>query len=109
MSVSMAGNMNERVKIRLIKFLLKDKLGIRKYLLKLFLQAKSCTTGEVYDYLIKQGFNVNYRGVSAMVGQMHSRLGILRVYSANKRNVYTLKENYLNVVKMVLTPFTTGI
>jgi hypothetical protein len=100
--------MDERVKIRLIKFLLKDKLGIRKYLLKLFLQAKSCTTGEVYDYLIKQGFNVNYRGVSAMVGQMHSRLGILRVYSANKRNLYTLKENYLNVVKMVLTPFTTG-
>lgn len=105
----MAGNMDERVKIRLIKFLLKDKLGIRKYLLKLFLQAKSCTTGEVYDYLIKQGFNVNYRGVSAMVGQMHSRLGILRVYSANKRNVYTLKENYLDIVKMVLTPFTTGI
>jgi hypothetical protein len=103
----MAGNMDERVKIRLIKFLLKDKLGIRKYLLKLFLQAKSCTTGEVYDYLIKQGFNVNYRGVSAMVGQMHSRLGILRVYSANKRNVYTLKENYLDIVKMVLTPFTS--
>lgn len=101
--------MDERVKIRLIKFLSTDKLGIRKYLLKLFLQAKSCTTGEVYDYLIKQGFNVNYRGVSAMVGQMHSRLGILRVYSANKRNVYTLKENYLDVVKMVLTPFTTGI
>jgi hypothetical protein len=103
----MAGNMDERVKIRLIKFLSTDKLGIRKYLLKLFLQAKSCTTGEVYDYLIKQGFNVNYRGVSAMVGQMHSRLGILRVYSANKRNVYTLKENYLDIVKMVLTPFTS--
>ncbi len=103
----MAGNMDERVKIRLIKFLLKDKLGIRKYLLKLFLQAKSCTTGEAYDYLLKQGFNVNYRGVSAMVGQMHSRLGILRVYSANKRNVYTLKENYLDIVKMVLTPFTS--
>ena len=105
----MAGNMDERVKIRLIKFLLKDKLGVRKFLLKLFLQAKSCTTGEAYDYLLKQGFNVNYRGVSAMVGQMHSRLGILRVYSINKRNVYTLKENYLDIVKMVLTPFTTGI
>ncbi len=105
----MAGNMDERVKIRLIKFLLKDKLGIRKYLLKLFLQAKSCTTGEVYDYLLKQGFNVNSRSVSAMVGQMHSRLGILRVDSINKRNVYTLKENYLDIVKMVLTPFTTGI
>ncbi len=100
---------NDGVKNRLTKFLLKDKIGIRKSLLWLFLQAKSCTTGEVYDYLIKQGFNVNYRGISAMVGQMHSRLGILRVYSINKHNVYTLKENYLDVVKMVLTPFTTGI
>jgi hypothetical protein len=42
------------VKNRLIKFLLKDKMGIRRCLLKLFLQDKSCTTGEAYDYLIKQ-------------------------------------------------------
>lgn len=105
----MAGNMDERVKIRLIKFLSTDKLGIRKYLLKLFLQAKSCTTGEVYDYLIKQGFNVNYRGVSAMVGQMHSRLGILRVYlTTRERNVYSLNEDHWDTVTMVLNSHLTA-
>ncbi len=107
MGVSMAGNIDQKVKNRLIRFLLKDKLGIRKSLLWSFLQMKSCTTVEIYDYLIKQGFNINYRAVSSMVGQMHSRLGILRVYLKYEHNVYTLKEDYLNIVEMVLTPFSS--
>jgi len=96
----------ECTKIRLIKFLLKDKICIRKSLVWLFLQTKSCTTVEIYDFLIKQGFDVNYRAVSAMVGQMHSRLGILRVNLTNEHNVYSLKEDYLDIVKMILTPFS---
>ena len=95
------------VKNRLIKFLLKDKIGIRKSLLRLFSEAKSCTTVEIYDYLLKQGFNVNYRAVSSMVGQMHSRLGVLRVYLKKEHNVYTIKEDYLDIVMMVLTPFSS--
>ena len=97
---------DDGVKNRLIKFLLKDKVGIRKTLLRLFSEVKSCNTVEIYDYLLKQGFDVNYRAVSAMVGQMHSRLGILRFYLTYEHNVYTLKEDYLNIVTMVLTPFS---
>jgi len=97
---------DDGIKNRLIKFLLKDKIGIRKSLLCLFSEAKSCTTVEIYDFLIKQGFNVNYRAVSSMVGQMHSRLGILRFCWAKEHNVYSLKEDYLDIVKMVLTPFS---
>jgi len=99
-------NIDDGVKNRLIKFILKDKIGIRISLLLLFLQMKSCTTVEIYDFLLKQGFNVNYRAVSAMVGQMHSRLGILRFNLTNEHNVYTIKEDYLNIVKMVLPPFS---
>jgi hypothetical protein len=97
---------DERAKNRLSKFLMKDKKGIRKSLLNLFLQAKSCNTVEIYDFLIKQGFNVNYRAVSSMVGQMHSRLGILRFYLTNEHNVYSLKTDYLDMVKTVLTPIS---
>jgi len=97
---------DESAKNRLSKFLMHDKKGIRKSLLNLFLQAKSCTTVEIYDFLIKQGFNVNYRAVSSMVGQMHSRLGILRFKWTNEHNVYEIKEDYLDIVKMVLTPFS---
>ncbi len=102
----MVGNIDLKVKDRLIRFLLKDKIGIRKSLLSLFSEEKNCNTVEIYDYLIKQGFNVNYRAVSSMVGQMHSRLGILRVYLNYEHNVYTIKEDYLGIVKMVLTPFS---
>ena len=98
---------DESAKNRLSKFLMRDKKGIRKSLLHLFLQAKSCNTVEIYDFLVKQGFNVNYRAVSSTVGQMHSRLGILRFYLTNEHNIYSLKEDYLEVVKMVLTPFST--
>ncbi len=97
---------DDGVKNRLIKFILKDKTGVRKSLLWLFLQVKSCTTVEIYDFLIKQGFNVNYRAVSTMIGQMHSRLGILRFNLTNKHNVYTIKEDYLDIVKMILTSFS---
>ena len=97
---------DDGVKNRLLKFLMKDKIGIRRSLLRLFSEVKSCNTVEIYDYLIKQGFNVNYRAVSAMVGQMHSRLGILRFNLTYEHNVYTLKEDYLNIVKMVLPPFS---
>jgi len=102
----MVGNIDQKIKDRLIKFLLKDKIGIRKSLLCLFSGAKSFTTVEIYDYLLKQGFNVNYRAVSAMVGQMHSRLGILRFCWAKGHNVYSLKEDYLSIVKMVLPTFS---
>jgi hypothetical protein len=98
---------DESAKNRLLKFLMNDKKGIRKSLLNLFLQAKSCTTVEIYDFLVKQGFNVNYRAVSSIVGQMHSRLGILRFYLTNEHNVYTLKEDYLDIVKIALTPVST--
>ncbi len=59
MSVSIAGNIDLKVKDRLIRFLLKDKIGIRKSLLSLFSEEKNCNTVEIHDYLIKQGFNVN--------------------------------------------------
>ncbi len=98
---------DDGVKNRLIKFLLKDKIGIRKSILRLFSETKSCTTVEIYDYLIKQGFNINYRAVSAMVGQMHSRIGILRVYLAKERHVYSLKEDYFDIVKIILITSTS--
>lgn len=103
----MVGNIDLKVKDRLIRFLLKDKIGIRKSLLRLFSEEKNCNTVEIYDYHIKQGFKVNYRAVSSMVGQMHSRLGILRFNWTNEHNVYTIKEDYLDIVKMVLTPFSS--
>jgi hypothetical protein len=96
---------DDSINYRLRKFLRRDSMGIRKYLIWLFLQAKTYTTVEIYDFLVKQGFNVNYRAVSAMVGQMHSRLGILRICFTDKGNAYAIREDYQDIVKMIFTPF----
>jgi Protein of unknown function (DUF2551) len=96
---------DDSINNRLRKFLRRDRMGVRKYLIWFFLQAKTYTTVEVHDFLVKQGFNVNYRAVSAMVGQMHSRLGILRICFTGKGNAYTIREDYLDILKMIYIPF----
>ena len=94
------------MKKRLLKFLVRDKVGIRKCLLNLFLQTRNYTTCEVYDHLINKGFEINYRGVSSMVGQMHTRLGILHIYLNREHRIYSLKEDHRNIIQMILTTTT---
>ena len=97
--VSLTGKENDALKTRLTKYLMRDETGIRKSLLKLFLDDRPYTTQNVFDLLKKQGFDVNYRGISAMVGLMNTRLGILRIDVTGDHNVYSLKDEYKNSVK----------
>jgi hypothetical protein len=92
----------ERVKERLIKYLSRDDTGIRKVVLRLFLNGEKFTTGNVYEHLHKTEFDVSYRGVSAMVGLMNTRLGILSIDVTGDHNIYLLKEDYREIVGSVL-------
>lgn len=92
----------ERVRARLIKYLGRDDTGIRKVVLKMFLDGGTFTTGDVFEYLEKTDFEVSYRGVSAMVGLMNTRLGILSINVTGDHNIYSLKEDYKDVVRSVL-------
>jgi len=100
--VSLNGKENEAIKERLTKYLMRDETGIRKSVLKLFLNEQPYTTQNVFDRLKEQGFDVNYRGVSAMVGLMNTRLGILRIDVKGDHNVYSLKYEYKNSVKATM-------
>ncbi len=95
-------NAEERIQERLRNYLKRDGIGIRKAVLKLFLSDGSYTTEDVYSYLEKEGFDVSYRGVSAMVGLMNTRLGILSIDVSGDHNVYSLKEDHKAVVRSVL-------
>lgn len=88
--------------MRLTKYLMRDETGIRRSVLKLFLNDKPYTTQNIFDHLKKEGFDVNYRGVSAMVGLMNTRLGILRIDVKGDHNVYSLKDEYKNSVKTTM-------
>jgi len=81
---------------------MRDENGIRRCVLKLFLSNKPYTTQDVFNHLKKEGFDVNYRGVSAMVGLMNTRLGILRVDVKGDHNLYSLKEEYKNRLKATM-------
>jgi len=92
----------ERVRARLIKYLGRDDTGIRKVVLNMFLDGGTFTTSDVFEYLEKTDFEVSYRGVSAMVGLMNTRLGILSINVTGDHNIYSLKEDYKDVVRSVL-------
>ena len=96
---------NNQVKERLIKYLRKDETNLRKTVLKMFLVGETYTTNDIYNNLVQQGFDLNYRGVSAMVGLMNTRLGILRVDVTREHNHYSLKDDFKVVVQTVLDNF----
>ncbi|MEA1985484.1 MAG: DUF2551 domain-containing protein [Euryarchaeota archaeon] len=95
----------DRVKGRLTKYLGRDDTGIRKVVLGLFLEGDRFTTGDVYKYLQEKNFDVSYRGVSAMVGLMNTRLGILSIDVTGDHNIYLLKGDYSDIVRSVLNNY----
>jgi len=103
--VVILNEINNQAKERLIKYLRRDETNLRKTVLKLFLIGETYTTNDIYNNLIEQGFDVNYRGVSAMVGLMNTRLGILRIDVTREHNHYSLKEDFSEIVKSVLDYF----
>lgn len=92
----------ERVKERVVKYIGRDGTGIRKEMLKMFLDVGTFTTGDAFEYLKKTDFKISYRGVSAMVGLLNTRLGILSINVNGDRNIYSLKDDYKDVVRFVL-------
>jgi hypothetical protein len=91
-----------RVRSRLIKYLGRDDTGIRKVVLKLFLDGGKYTTNDIYKFLHEKDFDISYRGVSAMVGLMNTRLGILSIDVTGDHNIYLLKNDYRDIVRSVL-------
>ncbi len=96
--------LNDRnVEDRLKNYLERDGLGVRRAVLELFLKKHIFTTEEVYQQLKDSGYEVSYRGISAMVGLMNTRLGIFRIDVTKNHNVYSLKDSYKEVVQLLLS------
>jgi arginine repressor len=93
---------DKSVKDRLKDYLDRDNDGIRRAVLKLFLENQIFTTEDIYQHLRHNGYDVSYRGVSAMVGLMNTKLGIFKIDVTKDRNIYSLKDAYKNTVKLLL-------
>jgi hypothetical protein len=91
------------IESRLKNYVSRDKTGIRREMLKLFLKLRSLTISQIFEYL-HQRFSISYHSVAAMVGIVASRLGILHVNRAKEGNisVYELKAQYFDLVTRII-------
>ncbi len=94
----------EEIERRLRKYLERDRSGIRKCLIKILLEGEKFTTEDIHKKLKGRGYNINIKGVSAMVGLMSARLGILKVEMGEK-NKYYMKKEYENLIKKLLEEY----
>ncbi len=92
-----------RIKERLEKYLELDTAGIRNTLLNIFLEIKEATVDAIHKILSKK-YDVSQNMVASMIGYVHSKLGILRAHKESYKTpiVYTLKEDYIELVKSAL-------
>jgi hypothetical protein len=94
------------IEVRLTGYLSRDRTGVRRELLGLFLKIKSLTIPQIYESLRTQ-FVVSYHSVASMVGIIASKIGILRVIrNADGTNtLYELRDKYIDLVqRIVATP-----
>jgi hypothetical protein len=91
------------IEARLIGYLSRDRTGIRRELLALFLRIKTMSIPQIYEAL-KTRFTISYHSVASMVGIIASKLGILRVIrSADHSNtLYELKDQYVDMVRHIV-------
>jgi hypothetical protein len=86
------------IETRLRAYLSRDRTGIRREVLRLFVQINSITIAELVAELQKQ-FVVTFHAIASMVGIIASRIGILRASrNAEGVNCYELKEKYVSIV-----------
>ena len=87
---------------RLRAYLSRDRTGIRREVLRLFVRLRSLTIAELVAELQAQ-FTVTFHAVASMVGIIASRIGILRA-QRNSYGIhnYELKEKYLDIVVRIV-------
>lgn len=98
------GDLQRFIEERLRGYLSRDRTGIRRALLSLFVDSRTMTIPLVYREL-QDGYPTSYHSVASMVGMLASRIGILRVRrnAGGTTSVYELREQYLDLVTRVMT------
>lgn len=92
-----------RIKRRLEIYLELDIDGLRKFIINMLLKLKRVTVDLLHQELNKK-FKVSYSAVASTLGYIHSKLGILHAYKESYKTptVYSLKEEYIDIIKSAL-------
>jgi hypothetical protein len=89
---------------RLKDYLSRDRTGIRRALLSLFIRIKTWTIPQIFEQL-KHHFHISYHSLASMVGIIASRIGILRVRKSTDSNntLYEMKEQYADILNDLIS------
>ena len=83
---------------RLRSYLLRDRTGIRREVLRLFVTSRSLSIAELVAHL-KTRFAVTFQAIASMVGIIAARIGILcATRTSGGVHNYELKEKYVGIV-----------
>ena len=95
--------LRREIRRRLRGYLLRDRTGIRREVLGLFLRLRSLTVPRIHEVLARS-FSVSFHTLASMVGIIASRIGILRVRKPrdSPHAVYELREEYVDVLGQLL-------
>ncbi|MDV0443262.1 DUF2551 domain-containing protein [Methanorbis rubei] len=96
-------DLRKEIETRLRKYLARDKSGIRKELLSLFIRARSLTVAQIHETLAER-FSVSYHSIASMVGTIAAKLGILSTRRGpdGTVGVYEVKEQYVDVIEQAI-------
>ncbi|MEM1578467.1 MAG: DUF2551 domain-containing protein [Archaeoglobaceae archaeon] len=86
---------------RVRKYLEKDKKGVRRELLLLLLDGRKHISDDIYEVLKAKGYEINKKSVSAMLGVVSSKLGIVKM-ELGERKKYYIKPEYRELLREML-------
>jgi hypothetical protein len=89
---------------RLEEYLKTDVKGIRRIVLQAFVKLKSLTADTLHRILVERKHAITLKQVTAMLGVIHSKLGILHAHknSYDAKYEYSIKEKYSDMVQWAL-------
>ncbi|MCD1296173.1 hypothetical protein CUJ83_14315 [Methanocella sp. CWC-04] len=89
---------------RLYDYLATDTSGIRRVVLQVFVKLKTLTADTLHRILVERNFTITLKQVTAMLGVIHSKLGILHAHknSYDAKYEYSIKEKYSHIVEKAL-------
>ncbi|UUX92947.1 DUF2551 domain-containing protein [Methanoplanus endosymbiosus] len=98
-----AADLKKEIEKRLKNYLSRDKDGIRRELLNIFVRVKSVTVEDTHNKL-KERFAISYQSVASMIGIIASKMGILHIIKSrdNDQTRYVLKDQYADLVARVV-------
>lgn len=93
---------------RLYDYLSTDVNGIRRVALQAFVKLKRMTADTLHRILIERKFMITLKQVTAMLGVIHSKLGILHAHknSYDAKYEYSLRDKYAEIVERALVNTT---